>query len=300
MQLSRVVLAVSLLPSIFSGAWALAQQVVLTGPLPPKLISTDTHNQSFIALRNLNAVSSHEHTTLKHPVFPAHSVRIKESSRWLDDEINAHHEPSSQQYFFLSRANVDVDPLMMWINGGPGGSSSMGLFMELGPCSVDPKSVHKTIWNPHSWTNNASILFLDQPVGVGFSYADYGISVSTTEAAAEDVYAFLFLFIEHFEAFKGREVHLAGESYAGRYLPIFASEIIDRNRDAVKAGYVPINLKSVITGNGWTDYATQVDSYVDIQCTALSYPPVASIAGCVKMRQMASNLQRKVTYLLAT
>lgn len=92
--------------------------------------------------------------------------------------------------------------------------------MELGPCSIDPDTANDTIWNPYSWNANANVFFLDQPAGTGFSYADHGIEISTTEEAAKDFYAFIFLFLEHFEEFKGREVHLTGESYAGRFLPV--------------------------------------------------------------------------------
>ncbi len=35
-------------------------------------------------------------------------------------------------YFFESRRNPDADDVVFWTNGGPGASSSMGLFMELG------------------------------------------------------------------------------------------------------------------------------------------------------------------------
>ncbi|KAG8872022.1 hypothetical protein FRB97_008103, partial [Tulasnella sp. 331] len=65
------------------------------------------------------------------------------------------------------------------------------------------------------WNNKANIFFLEQPISVGFSYADYGIQYSSTEEAVKDAYAFTFLFLEHFEEFKWRDVHLSGESFAG-------------------------------------------------------------------------------------
>lgn len=90
--------------------------------------------------------------------------------------------------------------------------------------------------NPYSWNSNANIFFIDQPVGVGFSYAEYGEYVvrcmptfaqytarscprllqSTTEEAAVDIAAFVAIFFETFSLFKGRGFHMAGESYGVR------------------------------------------------------------------------------------
>ena len=75
-------------------------------------------------------------------------------------------------YFFESRRNPDQDDVVFWTNGGPGGSSTVGLFMELGPCRLD--SPNKTTYNPYSWNEYSNIFFIDQPVGVGFSFADHG------------------------------------------------------------------------------------------------------------------------------
>lgn len=85
-------------------------------------------------------------------------------------------------YFFESRDNPSKDPVLLWLTGGPGCSSSLGLFMELGPCSIPSRGgklsegppINGTVWNPYSWNNGASIFFLDQPVDVGYSYSRYG------------------------------------------------------------------------------------------------------------------------------
>lgn len=99
-------------------------------------------------------------------------------------------------YFFESRGDPEKDDVIFWTNGGPGGSSSLGLFMELGesptrrvramgvenarasgPCRV--VSDNATVYNPYAWNSNANVFFVDQPVGVGFSYADHGESVAS-------------------------------------------------------------------------------------------------------------------------
>ncbi|KAG8786044.1 hypothetical protein FRC12_016982 [Ceratobasidium sp. 428] len=124
-----------------------------------------------------------------------------------------------------------------------------------------------------------------QPVGVGFSFAEFDQNVETTEEAAKDVQAFLSIFFETFGKLKGREVHLASESYGGRYIPVFAAAILDRNHRAEQEGFVPINLKSVMIGNGVTEFKTMYESYYDIQCKNISMVPVQDISKCVLMKK---------------
>ncbi|KAK5319002.1 hypothetical protein LTR93_007696 [Exophiala xenobiotica] len=72
-------------------------------------------------------------------------------------------------WFFEARNDPANAPLSIWLNGGPGSSSMLGLLTENGPCNVNPDS-NSTTLNPWSWNNNVNMLYLDQPVQVGFSY----------------------------------------------------------------------------------------------------------------------------------
>ncbi|KAI0683515.1 serine carboxypeptidase [Earliella scabrosa] len=242
----------------------------------------------FTPLGDLDALSSSDFTVLGHPAFPRHNVRVKQS-HFCDGTVRAYTGYIDVQarhlffYFFESRRDPDTDDVVFWTNGGPGASSTMGLFMELGPCRVTgPNSTEP---HPYSWNEHANVFFVDQPVGVGFSYAEYGESVSTTHEAAEDIAAFMAIFFEHFTKFKGRALHLAGESYGGRYIPVFAAKIYDQNAELVAAGLTPLNLTSVMIGNGCTDFATMFPSYYDAQCQDPTFPPVQGIAyvpRCIK------------------
>merc|ERR1712000_460845 len=172
---------------------------------------------------------------------------VKQYSGYLDDNENDKH---LFYWFFESRNDPKNDPVVLWLNGGPGCSSLTGLFLELGPSGITKKLDLEH--NPASWNNNASVIFLDQPVNVGYSYS--GSSVSNTVAAGKDVYALLTLFFHQYPEYAEQDFHFAGESYAGHYIPVFTSEILahkDRN----------INLKSVLIGNGLSDPYTQYAYY---------------------------------------
>ncbi|KAI0635405.1 serine carboxypeptidase [Trametes polyzona] len=248
----------------------------------PTFNSYDSGFALLTPLGDLDALSETTFTRLGHPAFPKHSVRVKRS-RFCDEQVRAYTgyiDVTGARhiffYFFESRRDPDADDVVFWTNGGPGGTSSMGLFAELGPCRVS--SANSTERNPWSWNEHANVFFVDQPVGVGFSYAEYGEAVRTTKEAADDIAVFIAIFFEHFTKLKSRGLHLAGESYGGRYVPAFASAIYDRSEELVKAGVTPINLTSVMIGNGCTDFMTMFPSYYDAQCADPTFPPIADIA----------------------
>ncbi|TRM68590.1 peptidase S10 serine carboxypeptidase [Schizophyllum amplum] len=248
-----------------------------------------------VETRLLSSLPADDFTSLSHPHFPNHGVRVKKTS-FCDPTVNAYTgyldiDQGAKHLFFSyfeSRRDPDNDDVMMWINGGPGASSMLGMLMELGPCSIDMKneSSNGTIWNPYSWNSEANIFFLDQrKVGVGFSYADFGETVETTEEAAKNVHAFITIFLETFTQLAGRPLHLSGESYGGRYLPVFASEIVDQNAVAVREGRPTINLQSVLIGNGITDISTLYAGRYEIECGRAAFDvPFQSISACVRMK----------------
>ncbi|POR34320.1 Carboxypeptidase [Tolypocladium paradoxum] len=171
--------------------------------------------------------------------------------------------------FFESRNDPANDPVVLWLNGGPGCSSLTGLFLELGPATIDKNL--QVVENPYSWNSNASVIFLDQPVNVGFSYSNQ--QVNTTVAASKDVYALLTLFFHQFPEYAEQPFHIAGESYAGHYIPIFSQEILshgDRN----------INLQGAMIGNGLTDPLTQYRYYRPMACGDGGYPAVLDESAC--------------------
>ncbi|KAF2150780.1 carboxypeptidase Y-like protein A [Myriangium duriaei CBS 260.36] len=195
--------------------------------------------------------------------------KVKQYSGYLDNEEEDKH---LFYWFFESRNDPKNDPVVLWLNGGPGCSSLTGLFMELGPSSIDKNG--KLVHNPYSWNANASVIFLDQPVNVGFSYS--GGSVTNTIAAGKDIYALLTLFFKQFPEYAHQDFHIAGESYAGHYIPVFAAEILAHKKRN-------INLSSVLIGNGLTDGLTQYDYYRPMACGKGGWPAVLGESECQAM-----------------
>ena len=194
---------------------------------------------------------------------------VKQYSGYLDDNEEDKH---LFYWFFESRNDPKNDPVVLWLNGGPGCSSLTGLFLELGPSFVNKKI--GLDYNPYSWNSNASVIFLDQPVNVGYSYSSS--SVSDTVAAGKDVYALLTLFFKQFPQYAKQDFHIAGESYGGHYLPVFASEILShKNRN--------INLQSIMIGNGLTDGLTQYAYYRPMACGDGGWPAVLDKSECQAM-----------------
>lgn len=195
---------------------------------------------------------------------------VKQYTGYLDVEDEDKH---FFYWFFESRNDPKNDPVILWLNGGPGCSSLTGLFFELGSSLIGPGL--KPIYNPYSWNNNALVIYLDQPVNVGYSYSLE--SVTSTIAAGKDVYAFLELFYKQFPQYnKGQDFHIAGESYAGHYIPVFASEILSHEDRS-------FNLSLVLIGNGLTDPLTQYNYYEPMACGEGGEPSVLEPEECQSM-----------------
>ncbi|XP_021811396.1 serine carboxypeptidase-like 35 [Prunus avium] len=172
----------------------------------------------------------------------------------LPNYHNSHNSSSSSNkalfyWFFHAQQNASSKPLVLWLNGGPGCSSvAYGAAQELGPFLV--RSNGTLILNNFSWNKVANVLFLEAPVGVGFSYTNNSKDVETLGDAvtAADSYAFLVEWFKRFPAFKSHEFYIAGESYAGHYVPQLADLIYQRNKHSSSSSSY-INLKGFMIGN---------------------------------------------------
>ncbi|XP_058223495.1 serine carboxypeptidase 1-like [Rhododendron vialii] len=169
-------------------------------------------------------------------------------------------------YFVESPNNSSTNPLVLWLNGGPGCSSlGYGAMEELGPFRVN--SDGKTLYrNEYSWNNVANVIFLESPAGVGFSYSNTSSDYSTVgdKRTAEDSYVFLVNWLERFPQYKNRDFYIAGESYGGHYVPQLACTILSNNKIT---NQTVINLKGIAIGNAYVDDSTTLQGVYDYYWT---------------------------------
>ncbi|CAG7817907.1 unnamed protein product, partial [Allacma fusca] len=146
-------------------------------------------------------------------------------------------------WFFPAQENPEKAPVILWINDIPGFTCLKGVFLETGPFFVDDDN--KLVQRNSSWTRSHSMLYIDAPVGTGFSFADSedAYANSNTEEAAE-IYEALTQFFTLFKEFQPNDFYIAGEVFAGTTMPYIATKIDAENPNAA----VKINLKGLIMG----------------------------------------------------
>ncbi|KAM0906935.1 hypothetical protein ACQ4PT_016467 [Festuca glaucescens] len=167
--------------------------------------------------------------------------------------VDERHGRALFYWFFEAQAAPEHKPLLLWLNGGLGCSSiGYGAASELGPLRVDKKG-EALEFNKYAWNQEANLLFLESPIGVGFSYTNTSSDLTklNDDFVAEDAYSFLVNWFKRFPQYKGRDFYVSGESYAGHYVPQLANFVYDRNKDKTASTYM--NLKGFMVGNPLTD-----------------------------------------------
>ncbi|CAH1392266.1 unnamed protein product [Nezara viridula] len=151
-------------------------------------------------------------------------------------------------WFFPSEADPKNAPVVLWLQGGPGGSSLFGLFCENGPFSVDTKLTLQE--RQYSWSQLFNVIYIDNPVGTGFSFTESDSEYATDEVkVGKDLYSALSQFFQLFPDLQKNDFFVSGESYAGKYIPAIGYTIHNNN----KINRQKINLKGLAIGDGFTD-----------------------------------------------
>ncbi|KAF8758883.1 serine carboxypeptidase [Rhizoctonia solani] len=188
-------------------------------------------------------------------------------------------------WFFAARKNPDT---ALSRSGGPGSSSMIGLFQENGPCRMNEDELTVS-HNPYSWNEYANMLYIDQPIGAGYSYGQEIVESSKVKANHEleelliigsvelgsrcctMEYASNLLLDPKFSGYASRDFAIWTESYGGHYGPAVSAYFLSQN-DAIDVGTVTgikINLKVLSIGNGMTDPYAQYPEFITY---ALSNP----------------------------
>ncbi|CAN7112684.1 unnamed protein product [Brassica rapa subsp. narinosa] len=158
-------------------------------------------------------------------------------------------------YFIKSERNPEEDPLLVWLAGGPGCSSFSGLVYENGPLAFKVEtyngSVPTLVSTTYSWTKVANIIYLDQPVGTGFSYSRNHLADTPSDTeAAKRVNEFLRKWLAKHPEYFSNPLYVAGNSYSGIVIPAIVQEISNGNDICSEP---QINLKGYLLGNPLTD-----------------------------------------------
>ena len=184
--------------------------------------------------------------------------------------VNKTHQSNLFFWFFPAQSGDTNAPFLVWLQGGPGSSSLFGLFAEQGPIMVDKEA------NLHprdiTWNSKYHLLFIDQPVGTGYSFtkSDDGY-VRNEDEVARDLYAMLIQFFEIYHEYASCPFYVTGESYGGKYVPAFVYKIHVENSQATNK----INLKGMAIGDGLIDPYNEWD-----------YGPVMYQFGLIDERQL--------------
>mmetsp|Transcript_23819 Transcript_23819/g.28753 ORF Transcript_23819/g.28753 Transcript_23819/m.28753 type:complete len:461 (-) Transcript_23819:114-1496(-) len=177
-------------------------------------------------------------------------------------KVNGTHDANLFYWFFNSRSDsAATDPVVLWLTGGPGCSSEVALFEENGPYKVNNTDL-KLSSNPYSWSTRANLLYVDQPVGTGFSYTDSDLHdwVKSEKEVAQDMFEFLQGWLLKHPQYQKNEFFITGESYAGHYIPAIGYRLVQGNQN--KEG-LHINLQGLAIGNGLVNPEIQYGAYAD-------------------------------------
>ncbi|KAM6981412.1 lysosomal protective protein [Aplochiton taeniatus] len=156
-------------------------------------------------------------------------------------------------WFVTSQRDPIKDPLVLWLNGGPGCSSLDGFLSENGPFHVNDDGA--TLYeNNFSWNKIANVLYLEAPAGVGYSYSDDKKYKTDDDEVADDNYLALQSFFAKFPNFTQNEFYIFGESYGGIYAPTLSLRVV--------LGTAKINFKGFAVGNGLSSFALNDQSLI--------------------------------------
>nr|GEY33828.1 peptidase S10, serine carboxypeptidase, alpha/beta hydrolase fold protein [Tanacetum cinerariifolium] len=158
-------------------------------------------------------------------------------------------------YFVESQRNPQKDPLLLYLTGGPGTSGIIPFLYQIGPLNFVYTNATRTDvkleLNPYSWTKTANVIFIDLPVGTGFSYVKANESLKNSDSlAATHAYDFIRKWLMDHPKFLNNPLYITGISYMGLFIPKVISNVYDGNDRGVRP---KMNIKGLMIVNPLTD-----------------------------------------------
>ncbi|KAM3873372.1 putative serine carboxypeptidase CPVL [Diretmus argenteus] len=189
-------------------------------------------------------------------VGPLPGANVKSYAGYLT--VNKKYNSNLYFWFFPAQERPETAPVLLWLQGGPGGTSMFGLFVEHGPYVV-----HKNLtvsFREYAWTSRYSVVYIDNPVGTGFSFTDDDRGFAQNQDdVGRDLYSALTQFFQIFPEYQSNEFYATGESYAGKYVPAIGY-YIHKNNPTAK---VKINFKGMAIGDGLCDPEVMLGGYAE-------------------------------------
>ncbi|XP_055918950.1 venom serine carboxypeptidase-like [Eupeodes corollae] len=188
----------------------------------------------------------------KAKVVGAQFQRVKSFSGYLT--VDKHYNSNLFFWYFPAEVEPETAPVVLWLQGGPGASSLFGLFTENGPFkfSGDKLGVREFRWN-----KNLNLIYIDNPVGTGFSFADNEAGYSRNEKeVGHNLYEAMKQIFLLFDFSKTKGFYITGESYGGKYVPALAYYTYRAQKPPQKE---VIPLRGMAIGNGLSDPQNQMN-----------------------------------------
>jgi len=169
--------------------------------------------------------------------------------------VNKTYDSNLFFWYFPAKNNAVNAPVVLWLQGGPGASSLYGLFMEHGPVSVNSRGTLDK--RAQSWNQDHHVVYIDNPVGAGFSYTNNPAGYATNQVdVGTNLFSAVKQFFQLFPELRLNRFYVAGESYGGKYAPAIAYAIYQKRNSGDFEDR--INLKGIAIGNGVTDPVHQI------------------------------------------
>ncbi|GLT80831.1 hypothetical protein SLA2020_522450 [Shorea laevis] len=175
--------------------------------------------------------------------------RVRSSRDGLEDWGYVQVRPKAHMFWLLYRSPYRVEnpskpwPIILWLQGGPGASGvGMGNFEEVGPLDTNLNPRNST------WLKKADLLFVDNPVGTGYSFVEKtNLFVKTDEEAATDLTKMLMTLFNKNEELQRSPLYIVAESYGGKFAVTLGLSAIK----AIEAGKLKLKLGGVALGDSW-------------------------------------------------